>query len=205
MARRTTPIEPETLRPTMARHIRALGLKDIRAYLVWCREAGVTPSLEKSPAERANELEIAAQRKATIEARARVHRHPRRFLAECCAGRIDPAAVDRPGWRELAAAIARSKDGADQRRSLADFLLHLERVSDLVFETAIVERQPKLYVEGLIRLHERRGQWIRDPLEWRPTSHNARRQFSSLARHLLARYDVPVFLDAAWLRGDRGA
>jgi len=205
MARRTTPIGPEILRPTMAWHIRELGLKDIRAYLVWCREVGVAPSLEKSPAERTHEREITARRKAAIEAQARLHRHPRRFLAEACAGRIDPAEVERPGWREVAAAIVRSNDDGDRRQDLADFLLRLERVSDLVFETAIVGRQPSLYVEGLIRLHERKGQWIRAPLEWRPNSHNAGRQFSSLARHLLARYEVPIFLDAAWLRGDRGS
>lgn len=205
MARQATPIGTEIPRPTMARHIRELGLKDAREYLAWCREVGVAPSLEKSPAERVQELEIAARRKAAIEARVRLHRHPRRFLAEACAGRIDPAEIERPGWREVAAAIAHSKDGADQRRSLADFLLQLERVSDLVFETATVGRQPRLCVEGLIRLHERKGQWIRDPSEWRPASHNAGRQFSSLARHLLAQYPVPIFLDAAWLRGDRGA
>jgi hypothetical protein len=189
----------------MARHIRELGLRDARAYLAWCREVGVAPSLEKSPAERTHESEIAARRQAVLDAQARLHRNPRRFLTEACAGRIDPAAVERPGWREVAAAIARSTDGADHRRSLADFLLHLERVSDLVFETATVGRQPALYAEGLIRLHERRGQWLRDPLEWRPASHNAGRQFSSLARHLLARYTVPIFLDAAWLREDRGS
>src|SRR5262249_9328094 len=79
------------------------------------------------------------------------------------------------------------------------------RVSDLVFETAVAAPQPQLYAEGLVRLHDRKGQWIRDPLDWRPNSHNAGRQFSSLARHLLARYKVPIFLDAVWFRGDRGA
>jgi hypothetical protein len=34
--------------------------------------------------------------------------------------------------------------------------------------------------------------------DWKPGSHNADRQFSSLARHLLAKYEVPVFMDSAW-------
>lgn len=100
MTRRTTPIGPEILRPTMARPIRELGLKDIRAYLAWCREVGMAPSLEKSLAERVQELEITARRKAAIEAQARLHRNPRRFLAEACAGRENRDAFPSPALRE---------------------------------------------------------------------------------------------------------
>jgi hypothetical protein len=189
----------------MARHIRSLGLKDANAYLDWCLQMGAAVSLEKSAQERALELAIPERRQAALRAQERLHRNPRRFLEEACAGRLEPAAITRPGWREAAFAIARSKDGEDRRASLAAFLLHVHDVSDLVFETATLARQQRLYLEGLIRLHDRRGQWIRDPTAWRPDSHNLGRQFSSLARHLLARYTVPVFLDAAWLRSDRGA
>jgi len=192
------------LRLPMVRHLRALGFRDVPAYLTWCLEVGVAPSTEKSADEREREIAIVAKRKAAIDARNKVHRNPRRFLTEACAGRIDPADVERPGWREVAAAIARSKDDPEARQQLAAFLLHLERVSDLVF-AATVGRQSVLYVEGLIRLHARKGLWLRDLASWRPSSHNVARQFSSLARHLFARFEVPVFMDTAWLRGDRGA
>lgn len=39
------------------------------------------------------------------------------------------------------------------------------------------------------------------PGTWQPTTHNAARQFSSLARHLYARHDLPRFLDRAWTEG----
>jgi hypothetical protein len=205
MARRLSSTEREVLKPTMARHIRDLGLRDASAYLAWCRDAGVSPSLDKSTQERSQELAIVVDRKAAQEARARIGRNPRLFLTEACAGKINPSDVTRPGWREAALAISRSKAQPNQRESLATFLLHLERVSDLVFETAKVGQESKLYLEGLIRLHERKGQWLRDPLQWRPESHNAAKQFSSLTRHLLTHYDVPIFLDSAWLRDDKGA
>lgn len=205
MARRVASgTEEGALRPPMARHLRALGFRDVPAYLTWCQEVGVSPSVEKSADEREREIAIVAKRKAAIEARNRVHHNPRRFLTEVCAGRIDPADVERPGWREVAAAIARSNNDVERRQRLAAFLLHLERVSDLVF-AATVGRQSVLYVEGLIRLHARKGLWLRDLASWRPSSHNTARQFSSLARHLLAKYEVPIFMDTAWLRGDRGA
>ena len=189
----------------MARHIRALGLKTPHAYQFWCREAGVSESLDKSRDERAAELEIVAQREAAIKERTGLHRNPRKFLKAACLGEIDATKIDRPGWREIATAIASSKCPEEEREGLADFLLHLERVSDLVFETATTPGQSRPYADALVRLYDRNGQWRRDPEKWRPTSHNARRQFSSLARHLLAKYPVPAFLDEAWLRSDRGS
>lgn len=205
MPRRTTTPESEPLRPAMARHIRDLGLRTAAAYLAWCREAGVSASLDKSPAERERELSLKAARVAATEARTKLHRNPRKFLTEACAGRVAAANVERPGWREAAAVITAAKAGEGDRESLAEFLLHLERASDLVFATATVAGQPRLYLEGLIRLHERRKQWLRDAKTWHAESHNAHRQFASLTRHLLAQYDVPAFLDEAWMRGDRGA
>lgn len=161
--------------------------------------------LDKSPVERAREIEILLERRAAVEARAKIGRNPRRFLEAACIGKIDPATIDRPGWKEVAAAISACKVKPKDREGLAEFLLHLEKVSDLVFEAVVIARQPMLYLQGLLRLYERRGQWLREPQTWRPKTHNPRRQFSSLARHLFARFDVPVFLDTAWLRSDRGA
>ncbi|MEW6756525.1 MAG: hypothetical protein AB1505_36975, partial [Candidatus Latescibacterota bacterium] len=44
--------------------------------------------------------------------------------------------------------------------------------------------------------------WLRPVEEWFPRSANGRRQYSELARHLLARYAVPLFMDAAWHEPD---
>ena len=205
MARRTTAPEAETLRPAMARHIRDLGMKTAAQYLAWCREVGVAASLEKSPGEREREVALKNERAAATAARTKLHRNPRKFIAEACAGRVAAGDVERPGWREAAAVIANAKGTEAERARLAEFLLHLERVSDLVFVSTTVAGQSRFYLEGLIRLYERRKLWLRDLEGWRAESHNAHRQFASLARHLLARYDVPAFLDEAWLRGDRGA
>lgn len=65
--------------------------------------------------------------------------------------------------------------------------------------------QRALYVEALIRMNDRKGQWLRPVAEWSPKSHNSRKQFSSLARHLFAQYPLPVFMDFAWLEAGKGA
>jgi hypothetical protein len=57
------------------------------------------------------------------------------------------------------------------------------------------------FANALLALSAHAGDWVRPLDGWRARSHNARRQFQSLLRHLIARYDIPTFLDAAWLEG----
>lgn len=54
------------------------------------------------------------------------------------------------------------------------------------------------YPYGLVQLARHHARWIRDPESVRFNAYNASRQFSALARHLLAKYEVPVFMDAAF-------
>jgi hypothetical protein len=55
--------------------------------------------------------------------------------------------------------------------------------------------------DALLALSAHWRDWVRPLDEWQPPPGDAGTQFSSLARHLLARYDVPRFLDAAWRAG----
>jgi hypothetical protein len=202
MARAPGPENEPKIGPAMAKHIRALGLTTWRDYLHWCHEMGLAPSLEKSPSEREAELETLARKTAAPK----VTQNPRRFIALACAGEIDGESVGRVSWRQLAAAVKRSKaDDEKGRESLAAFLLHLEKVSDLVFADAVQGRMRAPYADALVKLHDRRKLWLRDPADWKPDRHNIGRQFGSLARHLFAQYSAPIFMDSVWLRGEPGA
>jgi PcfJ-like protein len=57
------------------------------------------------------------------------------------------------------------------------------------------------FARALLALSAHAGRWVRGPEGWEPRSHNAYRQFHALVRHLTARYDVPTFLNTAWLEG----
>jgi PcfJ-like protein len=57
------------------------------------------------------------------------------------------------------------------------------------------------YANALLALAAHGRNWLRPLEHWRATSHNVSRQFRGLVRHLIARYEVPAFLDAAWLAG----
>ncbi len=57
------------------------------------------------------------------------------------------------------------------------------------------------FANALLALSAHKGSWVREPEDWEPRSHNVYRQFHSLVRHLIARYDVPTFMNTAWLAG----
>lgn len=59
------------------------------------------------------------------------------------------------------------------------------------------------YLFGLAQLAQRFESWIRTPEDWSPRTHNAQRQFASLARHLLCQYDVPRCFESAWTNTNR--
>ena len=65
----------------------------------------------------------------------------------------------------------------------------------------LTAQEASRYADALLALSAHHRDWVRPLDAWRARSHNARRQFASLLRHLIARYEVPAFLDAAWLAG----
>lgn len=54
-------------------------------------------------------------------------------------------------------------------------------------------------IAGLVNLAAHHRYWIRPVIHWQPNSFSQRAQFSSLARHLLAKAPVPQFMDYVWL------
>ena len=65
----------------------------------------------------------------------------------------------------------------------------------------LTRRDAPQFAAALLALSAHAGRWVRSPETWDPRSHNPYRQFHSLVRHLTARYDVPTFLNSAWLEG----
>ncbi len=96
-----------------------------------------------------------------------------------------------PVQAEICRALKRSRFS----RILRATLLHLESRSKLL--------QSCEYIKGICALVDWCCSWRRLIEDWRPQSHNPGRQFASLLRHLLADFDVPVFMDAAWLSDNK--
>jgi hypothetical protein len=95
----------------------------------------------------------------------------------------------------------------ERYKEIFDFIEHSSNV-DVIFETILfLEKRSKLcrddiYLKGILNLIKDKDVWIRDIIAWQPQSHNAAKQFASLIRFLLCAYDIPKFMDKAYLEGN---
>ena len=189
--------ESDTVDPE---HIEALGLANPEAYRGWCRERGLSEALNKSEKQLRRERELAA-----LNAVKRQRNRPGEVIEKICAGEIREEDLQADYLRKIHAAFAALK-GEEERGALRGLLVHASRCTGWLEKGMAVPRLGEVegnsFVEGLITLGRHWWDWVRLVEEWRPKSHNLRRQFGSLARHLLARYDIPPFMDLAWFAGD---
>jgi hypothetical protein len=148
--------------------------------------------------QRKEEQELKLQRALSALARARWReRHRRQALASI----VTPdRQVQIPDVPRRIASLTSFIHCFDYHQAWAyrALLLQLEQHGERLL-TAADEDGDNPFRRGLICLAEQRRHWVR-PLEaWRPHSKSAARQFSQLARHLLAQYEVPLFLDSVLL------
>ena len=145
--------------------------------------------------------ELAALDPALAErllARARRHtRNPRDTIERLARGE----ALALPAHSPLTAA---ARALAEARRGGAASLEAVRRLCLSVAERSTVfERcDADAAVLALGGLARERAAWVRAPEEWRPRTRSPERQLRDLARHLLARYEVPRFLERVWTEGD---
>ncbi|HZT42439.1 MAG TPA: PcfJ domain-containing protein [Chthonomonadaceae bacterium] len=190
-----------------AEHIRKLGLESLESYATWCRCHGFSDSLYKGREQWEQELRAAERERAAqaLMAARRLHHKPEELIRAIYEKRVPWSALRNAYQQKIHQLFAGMKERPRAQEALLR-LLRLSKTGDLLsVEPAIAYLGPQpgnTFPDGLFRLALRHREWIRAPEDWKPELHNARRQFSALTRHLLARYDVPLFLDAAWFEGD---
>lgn len=186
-------------------HARALRLDDLGQYRAWCRQHGLGEALHKSPRQRQKELDLAHRERsqAALKSVRRLTRRPAETITALFNGELDVGTV-RTEYLKRIAALAETTPPSE-RDDLLSLLLHVERHGDLFASGPAIPRlgrqEGNTFIDGLAALARHRAGWVRRLEDWHPDSHGRRRQFSSLARHLLADYDLPAFMDSAWFRG----
>jgi hypothetical protein len=91
--------------------------------------------------------------------------------------------------------IMEHRNKAD-KNALFHILCHCENQGVSFYDT---QRQGgRSFSNALIGLATFHDFWLRPLEDWEPPSYNIHKQFSSLVRHLLAKYDVPLFMDDAF-------
>lgn len=192
-------------------HLRGLGLASAKAYQAWCRKQGIGTGLLKSPKQQQKERMLVrrVQGAAALSRTRRHTRHPQQTIVKLYRREIPKGRLGADYLLKIRNLFYLLEEDGPSRRALLDLLLQVERYGDLFgLEPAITyygSRPGNTYLEGLSQLARQHGDWLRPVEDWRPASHNPRRQFADLARHLTARYDVPLFMDAAWFQGDDAA
>ena len=189
------------------RHIRALGLGSPEEYAAWRQRHGWSASTHSTPLQRRQEIETAERERAedALAASRRGRRSAVESLQALARGEETPAAT--PFLRLAQSAFASARSG--EREPLLRLLIRAQDRTRLTSpEPAITEWGPQwgnTFTEALLALARHHKRWIRQPEEWQPGTHTARRQFASLARWMLANYTVPTFMDSAWFLGDTPA
>lgn len=173
-----------------------------RLYLLRCdAERIVPPSASKGPVDLTGALENrwkpnVAPNTVNLEAASlKLARANRTGRIKTLISRVyrDELALD-DLVHDVARELHAGFQAAHDREFLYNVLLQVESQSKLM-------RNPD-HVRGVVAVCMQPQRWLRPLEEWRPETHNADRQFSSLARHLWAKYDIPAFMDKAWTHGD---
>lgn len=204
MARR--PVQRRTsdsISKAVERHIRDLGFEHAQAYVDWCWANGFDGTLEKSRADLQEERDTFEALAAKRSRQSRLHKNPKAFLEAVFCSELTSDEIDRPNFRRAASEIEASNEAEEARSSLHDMLLMLIKHEDLLFQS-VAGREDMPFIRGLIKLHDRKALWVRQLDDWKPKAKNSERKFGELTHHLFDKYgDVPRFMEAVWLRGDR--
>lgn len=187
-------------------HLAALGLTSVEAYTAWCAEHGFSPRVKKRWLERCRERYYAAQHeiRGRLTSKKQESRHPRQTLRKIAGGELTAESLTQPHLVAVSEAFA-GLDG-DARGVFLQLLQRVQNRTKLLVTEPVIRQfgtqAGNTFIDALAALAGHHRSWIRPLERWRPGTHNARRQFSSLARHLLAEYPVPVFMDSVWFEGD---
>ena len=175
----------------MQEHLQQLGISSVETYKEWCRTYHFSQGLEKSPRQRQDELYAMTRTQATkMMTKKKKDSNLREILPKIYNQELRSEKLQNSVTR----AISETFESSIAPKILLKLLLYLEANSDLLKETS--------YVQGIAALANHHESWIRSVETWKVKKHNRDRQFSELARHLLAAYEVPLFMDCVWFSGN---
>lgn len=192
----------------LRQHIHSLGLATVDEYLDWCEQHGFGRRATKHWRLRIREREFSFRARADamlVRAKQR-SRQPLAVVRQIFQGDLEHSDVQR--FPQLAAMCRLYQEVKNSSRPAATLLALVEHIfhhGNLLSVRPVVPQFGPVcgnsYLDSLLALVAHREQWIRPPAHWRPHTHNPRRQFASLVRHLFARWHVPAFMDSVWFQG----
>lgn len=200
---RTSELDPDLLT-----HIRSLGLSCVEDYISWCAQHGFSRRTDKHWRVRLKERAYAhrAIADARLLQKKKELRSPQKILSRIFNGELHENDVTQPHLKAVCKAYKSAQDSRRTRHAFHDLLQHVGQCSDLVSGQRMIPyygwQAGNTFVDGLLALARYSRNWIRPLADWKPQTHNTRRQFSALARHLFAEWPIPSFMDSVWFLGN---
>jgi hypothetical protein len=202
----------EELDPDLLTHIRSLGLNSIAEYVAWCAQHGFSRRTAKHWRMRLKERAFAnrAIANARLTQKKQEIRKPEKIIERIFNGELHEEDVTQAHFKAVCRACRSAQESRGTRLAFHNLLQHAGACSDVVSNQPVIAyfgwQAGNTFLDGLLALARHSENWMRLPTVWKPQTHNARRQFSSLARHLFAEWPVPAFMDSVWFLGNgRGA
>lgn len=181
----------EECSPEMQAHIHQLGISSVEGYREWCRAHNLSQGLDKNTRQRRDELYVLTRTQAIkIMTKEKKDRNLSEILPKIYNQELRLEKLQNPVLRAISGAF----EGSIAPKILLKLLLYLEENSDLLKEIT--------YIPGIAALANHHESWLRSVETWKVKKYNRGRQFSELARHLLAAYEVPLFMDSVWCDGN---
>jgi hypothetical protein len=190
--------------PYLQSHIRSLGLSAVDEYVAWCLRHGFGRRTDKDWRQRQKEVDYAFRTAAAdrLARHKRESRKPEKVLEQIFSGELREEDVTQRHLVAVCRACKSAQENRHTRQGFFDLLRHVSGRCDLLSDHPVSERYGSTYVDGLVALARHSRNWVRPPADWKPQTHNCRRQFASLARHLFAEWPVPAFMDSVWFLGN---
>jgi len=196
---------PEEISRGMESHIQSLGFTTAADYKAWCDQNGFLRNLSKNSQQMRQERDYLASRKAqaVLEAR-KTFKRPKdaviSYLEDTVVGKKTDDNILPRECKGLCEAIRNFGCNTHHRDNFAALVKVLLPKTKALFEPLANIGQPgeTSFLKALASIAYWKAFWLRSPEDWKPKSHNVKRQYASLLRHLFANYEVPSFLDRLW-------
>lgn len=192
--------------PDIESHFKTLGFNSVVAYKLWCYRNGLDTSTEKTSDQLREELDLLQNEIEQHDPDISERHNPNRaeHIARIFKGELQNDTLSDTLFRIRS--MYNNLDGdSEAQQALGRLVLHVEKYGDLMRPARAFKRFGDTVVNtcmaALEQLARNHTSWIRSVEDWRPDDKKPKDQFSSLIRHLLAKYEVPPFFDTAFLQG----
>ncbi len=203
----TLSLNKPNLTPNLEDHFKTLGVGSISAYKLWCYRHGFNTSLDKSPDQLQNEIDLLESHTKKRDPEAHKKHDPKRaeYLTRIFRGELQNERLSSL-LHSIRTIYNNFANDPNAQQAFGRLILHIEKYSNLLWHQHAIKGYGNgfnnTYLAGLEQLTTHYKAWLRPIESWRPEHNKPRNQFRTLARHLLAQYDVPQFFDCAFFHSD---